>query len=199
MDREFNLGRAMVCEPIETVSGITVEFIAYRPTASSNKPVIVQAGDNILTYYTNGMFIDPAIRSPFDLRMKHTLRKIDWTKLPEDTVISTPEGDRHIAKCPEKSTLVLTYPEGKSSLTCGLRELEEHRKEKCYLVEQQPWTVWQGGECPLPDGLEFEYLIRDDPGQVMVAKESASSYLWEPNIIIYAYRLTGKVLDGWTL
>jgi hypothetical protein len=133
--------------------------------------------------------------------MKHTLRKIDWTKLPEDTVISTPEGDRHIAKCPENSTLVLTYPEGKSSFTCGLRELEEHRKAKCYLVEQQPWTVLLGGKCPIPDGLEYEVEFRGK-GIAAQIDLKTSNVDWEHEgdfLDIIAYRLTGKVLDGYSL
>jgi hypothetical protein len=194
MDREFNLGRAIAGEPIETTGGNPVELISYRPTADTFEQVIVQSGKHIYTYSSSGNHLHNITA----IRMKSALKKIDWSNIPEDTVISTPEGDRHIAKCPEKSTLVLTYPEGKSSLTCGLRELEEHRKEKCYLVEQQPWTVWQGGDCPIPDGLEFEYMVHGDTGRPIVCTEIASEYLWQPKLI-YAYRLTGKVLDGWTL
>jgi hypothetical protein len=196
MSNEFDLQRAINGEPIETIEGTPAEFIAYRPTADKDEQVIVQVGINIMTYHTNGKYYDQVIDSSLDLHMVSQQKQIDWSNIPEDTVISTPEGDRHIAKCSKNSTLVLTYPEGKSSLTYGLRELEEHRKDKCYLVEQQPWTIWQGGEYPIPDGLEFEYVVYNKPGQVMVSKESASTYSWWP---IYAYRLTGKVLDGWVL
>jgi hypothetical protein len=197
MNNEFDLQRAIAGDPIETTGGIPAEFIAYRSTLKESKQVIVQALDQILTYDVNGRYYRSA-EHPNDLRMKHVLRKIDWSNIPEDTIISTPEGDRHIAKCPEKSTLVLTYPEGKSSFTCGLRELEEHPKAKCYLVEQQPWTIWHGGNCPIPDGLEFEYMIHDKPGQIMINKKREGTYLWGIKYI-YTYRLTGKVLDGWTL
>jgi hypothetical protein len=200
MNDKFNLERAIAGEPIEKEDGTTVSFVAYIPTAKADRQLIVQDGDDVLAYCANGRYITPFISSHFDLRMKSMLKQIDWSKLPEDTVISTPEGDRHISKCSKNSTLVLTYPEGKSSFTCGLRELEEHSKDTCYLVEQQPWTVWLGGECPIPDGLEFEYMIHDDPRQVIVCKESASAYLYLWKLKrIYAYRPTGKVLDGWKL
>jgi hypothetical protein len=200
MSTEFDLQRAINGEPIETIEGTPAEFIAYRPTADKDEQIVAQVGVNIMTYHTNGKYYDQVIDSSLDLHMKHVLQKIDWSNIPEDTIISTPEGDRHIAKCSKNSTLLLTYPEGKSSFTCGLRELEEHPKAKCYLVEQQPWTVWQGGDCPLPDGLEFEYMTHKEPWQVMGGKESASSYLylWGTKLI-YAYKLTGKVLSGWTL
>jgi hypothetical protein len=198
MNAEFDLERAIAGEQIETVAGTQVEFIAYRPTAEACKQLIIQVGTDILMYHANGRYPSRATNCYFDLRMKHVLQKIDWSNIPEDTVISTPEGDRHIAKCSKNSTLVLTYPEGKSSFTCGLRELEEHRKDKCYLVEQQPWTTWQGSENSLPDGLEFEYMIYEEPGQVMIAKESASTYVWCSRHI-YAYRPTGKLLNGWVL
>jgi hypothetical protein len=198
MSNEFDLERAIAGEPIETVSGHQMEFIAYRPTAEAGKQVIVQDRTDILTYPVNGRYGGPDIHCPFDLRMKHVIHQIDWSNIPEDTVINTPEGDRHIAKCPKNSTLVLTYPEGKSSLTYGLRELEEHYKNKCYLVEQQPWTIWQGGDCPIPDGLEFEYLTHSYPGEIKVSEKSPDDYCWSLNTI-YAYRPTGRVLEGWVL
>jgi hypothetical protein len=198
MNNKFNLERAIAGEPLETMAGEPVEFVAYRPTAKKDEQLIMQVGTDIRMYHADGRFHNLFSLFPYNLRMKHVLRKIDWSDIPEDTVISTPEGDRHIAKCYKNSTLVLTYPKGKSSLTYGLRELEEHYKNKCYLVEQQPWTVWQGGECPIPDGLEFEYITHDYPRQVMVGKESTGLYVWT-NYSVYAYRLTGRVLDGWTL
>jgi hypothetical protein len=198
MNKEFDLQLAINGEPFETVSGMPAEYVAYRPTAKESKQLIIQIGTDICMYHANGRYYNSGANCSYNLRMKPALKQIDWSKLPEDTVISTPEGDRHISKCSKNSTLVLTYPEGKSSFTCGLRELEEHRKDKCYLVEQQPWTIWKGEDCPIPDGLEFEYMIHGDPGQAIVCTESASAYLWQRKLI-YTYRLTGKVLDGYSL
>jgi hypothetical protein len=209
MNNEFNLERAIAGEPIETVFGTPAEFIAYRSTAKASKQVIVQDGDDVRMYYVNGRYHgNHTLSCSFDLRMKHVLQKIDWSNIPEDTVISTPEGDRHIAKCSKNSTLVLTYPEGKSSLTCGLHELEEHRKDKCYLVEQQPWIIWQGGENSLPDGLEFEVIVRFGECFVPTSADCELQHIWVPAKYphhvylgheVIAYRLTGKVMDGYSL
>jgi hypothetical protein len=58
--------------------------------------------------------------------------------------------------------------------------------------------VWLGGGCPIPDGLEFEYIANNEIGYIITCKENARGLLWTHQII-YAYRLTGKLLEGYKL
>jgi hypothetical protein len=201
MNNEFNLERAIAGEPIETIAGTPVEFIAYRPTVNGCKKLIVELGTCVCTYYANGRYHSLDTHHPYDLRMKPKLKQIDWSKLPVDTLLT-------LALCTGKDIryfnsfsngMVHYYRNGWTSKIATTRDVIAINQSNVQIAPDQPWTVWLGGECPIPDGLEFEYMIHDDPMQVMVGKESASAYLWEPIIIIYAYRLTGKVLDGWTL
>jgi hypothetical protein len=203
MNNEFDLQRAINGEPIETVFGTPVEFIAYRPTAKESKQLIVQGGDDVQMYYVNGRYKDQGGKCPYDLRMKTPLKQINWAKLPVDTRIirslSTGKSERYFSYF--SSGMVNFYRDGATSKTAEspLPTLNINPSDVT-IAPNQPWTIWLGGNSPIPDGLEFEYMINDDPGKVMVAKESASEYLclWHPKVI-YAYRLTGKVLDGWTL
>ncbi|MCI4437993.1 MAG: hypothetical protein JHC33_14390 [Ignisphaera sp.] len=88
MNNEFDLERAIAGEPIETVTGNPVEFIAYRPTAEACKQLIVQVGTDILMYYANGRYPSRTTKCYFDLRMKSVVKQIDWVKLPVDTIIT---------------------------------------------------------------------------------------------------------------
>lgn len=63
------------------------------------------------------------------------------------------------------------------------------------------FIYWPGGECPVPDGLEFEYIVR---AGVTHSNELrlASSHGWNHICVggdIIAYRLTGGVMEGWEL
>jgi hypothetical protein len=202
MNDEFNVERTIAGEPTETVSGTPAEFIAYRPTAEAHKQIIMQVGTDIRTYYKNGRYYNnPAVGSAYDLRMKSAVKRIDWTKLPVDTLITlgicTGLDERYFSSF--NSGLVHYYQGGTTSKTAASNsDVFTINPSNVRIAPDQPWTVWLGGACPLPDGLEYEYMIHDEPGQVMTNKESASSYSWVHNDI-YAYRLTGKVLGGWTL
>jgi hypothetical protein len=203
MSNEFNLERAISGEPIETSDGTPADFIAYRPTAKDSKQIVMQVKDDIFTYYANGSYHDLVIGCPLDLRMKPKIKQIDWAKMPVDTLIILgiyAGGDKRYFSS-FNSGLVHYYQGGATSKTAASNsDVFTINPNNVKIAPDQPWTVWLGGDCPIPDGLEFEYMINDDPGQVMVAKESASAYLclWHPKVI-YAYRLTGKVLDGWKL
>jgi hypothetical protein len=205
MNNEFDLQRAIAGEPIEKEVGTTVSFIAYIPTAKADKQLIVQDGDNILAYCANGRYITPFISSPFDLRMKSELKQIDWTKLPVDTLVTVVgtclgKGERMV-RCYSSFSqdMVRCYRGGATSKTVD-RDLEvfEVKPSDIQIAPDQPWTVWVGGACPIPDGLEFEYMVHAYPGKVIVAEKSPSEHCWSLRTI-YAYRLTGKALDGWTL
>jgi hypothetical protein len=195
---KFDLKRAIAGEPIETVGGTLVTFVAYQPTAIKSHQVVVQIGGVICTYSVNGHHSNNRARH-HDLRMKLIVNKIDWNKLPVDTRIilslCTGKSVRYFSSF--SNGMVNFYRDGTTSKTAQSDSFTlKISPGNVQVAPDQPWTVWQGGNCPIPDGLEFEYMIHEEPGQVMTNKESASAYLWQPRLI-YAYRLTGCLLDGW--
>jgi hypothetical protein len=187
MDNKFDLQLVLKGKPIETVMGRPAEFISYDPTAVASLQVTVRVDDDVLTYYTNGT--RPRVDMSFDLRMKAVEKQVDLGKLPVDTRLLSSNGDKRYANKGMRSN----FP--------------SWEEPECFewvdgttIAPNQPWTVWLGGECPIPDGLEFEYMTHDCPRQVMVGEESASAYLYLwCSKLMYAYRPTGKVFDGWKL
>jgi hypothetical protein len=203
MSTEFDLERAIAGEPIETISGTPVEFVAYIPNVKCSKQLIVGVGTDILMYHADGRYRNSDTSYPYDLRMKPNLKQIDWTKLPVDTRIirslCTGKSERYFSYF--SGGMVYFYSEGADSKTVQSNAPTPTLSispSNVQISPDQPWTVWQGGNCPLPDGVEFEYMSHHKPGKVMVSAESASAYVWCSNHI-YAYRPTGKVLDGWKL
>jgi hypothetical protein len=201
MDNEFNLERAIAGEPIETVMGTPVEFIAYRPTAKTDEQLIVQDGANIRMYHANGIL--HSLFSPcfYDLRMKSVLKQIDWTKLPVDTLLIIGLGTGNDARyfSSFSNGMVRYYRGGMTSKTVqNNSDIFATNPSNVKIAPNQPWTVWLGGGCPIPDGLEFEYIANNEIGYIITCKENARGLLWT-HYSIYAYRLTGKVLDGWEL
>jgi hypothetical protein len=202
MNDEFNLERAIAGDPIETVAGTQVEFIAYRPTAEACKQLIIQVGTDILMYRANGRYPSQTTNCYFDLRMKSApAKQVDWSKIPVDTLLtlefSAGKDDRYFSSFVDGR--VRYYRDGMTSKTIMYKsDILDIHPRNVQIKNNQPWTVWLGGTCPLPDGIEFEYMTSNDSGRIMTSTESASSYSWSPNDI-YAYRLTGSVLGGWTL
>jgi hypothetical protein len=202
MSNEFDLQRAINGEPFETMEGKPVKFVAYLPTARECKQLIVQAETDVRMYYASGRYHGTEEHWSYDLRMKAPLKQIDWTKLPIDTVITlnlcTGEANRYFSSFTDG--LVCYYRGGKTSKTITYKSdiLYIHSKN-VKISPDQPWTIWLGGECPIPNGLEFECMIYQEPGRALLSDGVASMYLWNSTQIIYAYRLTGKVLDGWVL
>jgi hypothetical protein len=200
MNNEFNLERAIAGEPIETMSGTPVEFIAYRPNVKVSKQLLVEIGTDIYTYYANGSYHDLVMGCPYDLRMKPVLKQIDWAKLPVDTLFI-------IALCTGKDIryfnsfsngMVHYYRNGWTSKIATTKDVIAINPSKVQIAPDNPWVVLLGGNCPIPDGIEFEYMTSNDPGRIITSTKSASEYIWT-NYSVYAYRLTGKVLDGWKL
>jgi hypothetical protein len=199
MDNKFDLQLVLDGKPIETVTGRPAEFIAYRPTAVAPSQVLVQVDADVLTYYADGT--RPRVDMSFDLRMKSVVKQIDWSKLPVDTLIILglyAGGDKRYFSS-FTSGLVHCYRFGMTSKTMtNNSDIFPMNPSNVQIAPDQPWTVWLGGDCPIPDGLEFEYMSHNEPGVVIVSCESASAYLWKLKRI-YAYRPTGKVLNGWKL
>jgi hypothetical protein len=208
MNNEFDLERAINGDPIETVSGIQMEFVTYRPTASVGKQVIVRDGTTLWMYRTNGKYYDTDTNFYLDLRMKTPLKQINWAKLPIDTVITlnlcTGEANRYFNSFTDG--LVRYYRGGMTSKTIMYKSdiLYIHLKNM-KISPDQPWTVWQGGACPIPEGLEYEVITRGGAAP-LTNRGGYHLTLWPHTqngshsmSEIIAYRLTGKVLDGWTL
>jgi hypothetical protein len=200
MNNVFDLQRAIAGEPIETVAGEAAEFIAYRPAAVASVQLIVQVGSNVLAYYADGT--RPRVDMSFDLHMKSVVNQIDWAKLPVDTLItlSLDESTANRYFSSFTNGRVYYYRGGMSLRTSGgCLDILTINPSNVRIAPDQPWTVWLGGDCPpMPDGLEFEYMIHSEHGRAFVCVESASAYSWRAKFI-YAYRPTGRVLGGWTL
>jgi hypothetical protein len=133
--------------------------------------------------------------------MKSVVKQIDWAKLPVDTLITlglcSENDDRYFSSF--KSGLVHYYQGGTTSKTAESKsDVFTINPGNVQIAPDNPWVVLLGGNCPIPDGLEFEYMTSNDPGRIITSTKSASEYIWT-NYSVYAYRLTGKVLDGWTL
>jgi hypothetical protein len=205
---EFNLERAIAGEPIETISGTPVDFVAYRPNVKVRKQLIVEVGDDIYTYHASGRYHNPAINCPYDLRMKSIVKQIDWSKLPVDTLITlgicTGLDERYFSSF--NSGLVHYYQGGTTSKTAASNsDVFTINPGNVRIAPDQPWTVWLGGDCPIPDGLEYEVITRGGAAP-LVNRGCYQVTLWPhtqsatPSMSeIIAYRLTGKVLDGYSL
>jgi hypothetical protein len=199
MNNEFDLIRAIAGEPIETVAGTPVEFVAYRPTAEAGKQLIIQVGTDILMYPANGRYPSRATNCYFDLHMKSVVKQVDWSKMPVDTILDTKYSGKFAfssinVNVPE--ILINVFMDGGTSYTCC--DTVSIPIADVTISTEQPWTVWLGGECPIPDGLEFEYIANNEIGRKITCKENARGLLWTHHII-YAYRLTGKLLEGYKL
>jgi hypothetical protein len=197
MDTEFDLERAIAGDSIETVEGTPVEFIAYRPTAKWRKQIIVQIGNDIWTYSVNGRYNDPGIKCTYNLRMKSVEKQVDWSKLPVDTRLLSPNGDKRYAN---------------NGMRSNFPAWEE---PECFewvdgttISPEQAWTVWHGGDCPIPNGLEYEVIVRYGECFIPTNAGCKLQHIWVrakyPHQThlgheVIAYRLTGKVLDGWKL
>jgi hypothetical protein len=204
MSNEFDLQRAINGEPIETIEGTPAEFIAYRPTADKDEQVIAQVGVNIMTYHANGKYYDQVIDSSSDLHMVSQQKQIDWAKLPVDTLIiirvNGATANRYFSSFSDDA--VHYFRAGMTSKTADYKsDVFTIHPSNAKIAPDQPWVVWLGGACPISDGLEYEVEFR---GKGMAAQIDlkTSNVDWEHGgdfLDIIAYRLTGKVLDGWTL
>jgi hypothetical protein len=202
MNNEFNLERTIAGEPIETVEGKPAKFIAYLPTARECKQLVIQAETDVRMYYANGKYHGIGENWSYDLRMKSApTKQIDWSKIPVDTILTldlcTGETNRYFHSFVDG--LVRYCRGGMSSKTIMYKsDMLYIYPSNVKIKHNQPWTIWLGGKCPIPDGLEFEYITHSYPGETRVSEKSPGDYCWLLNAI-YAYRLTGKVLDGYSL
>jgi hypothetical protein len=125
-------------------------------------------------------------------------KQVDWSKMSINTILNTKDNEKFaFSSLNTSEKLINAFIDGGTSYTC-CDEISIHIAD-ITISTVQPWTVWLGGVCPpIPDGLEFEYLTHSYPGEIRVSKKSPNDYCWELEAM-YAYRPTGKVLDGWKL
>jgi hypothetical protein len=200
MDNKFNLERAIAGDPIETVAETPAEFIAYRPTLQDSQRLIVQMRDQVRLYYSNGTLYSgntPAEPSESDLRMKSVEKQIDRTKLPVDTWLITPNGDKQYTNNGMRSN----FPAWKNP-NCF------EWVDGTTIAPDQAWIVWHGGDCPIPDGLEYEVIVRYGECFIPTNIGCKLQHIWVRSKYphqthlgheVIAYRLTGRVLSGWKL
>lgn len=117
-------------------------------------------------------------------------KTIDFTKLPVDTLVDFGGTLLRIALPPVYPNSVRLFRNGGDSLTmvgdsinvsCDEIKLVEGRK-----------VVWEGGECPLPDGVEVRVCIRDGRESIQKARffnnwvhhNNSSDIIW--------YQITGE-------
>jgi hypothetical protein len=98
---------------------------------------------------------------------------------------------------------VTYYAEGRTSESGGNCLIYRSTPSDIQISPNQPWKIWFGGEYPIPDGVEFEIITRNG-NKFNCSKDIKGTFSWLHNITdkqieIIAYRLTGKLLDGYKL
>lgn len=133
--------------------------------------------------------------SAWDLYLLESPKTIDWSKLPEDTLVETTEGLRYLRSSSEDDpSCVFVYNHGATSQTAkGWWEVS-----KAKLVEQPEYTEWFGGECPVPEGVMVETVNRSGVHSIHNSqdirwKHSKKGHMYD----IIAYRII-EVAEGYT-
>jgi hypothetical protein len=201
MNNEFNLQRAIAGEPIETREGIPAEFVAYRPTLRSDSRLVVQVEDRLIMCRDDGKIYNGTSTSINDLRMKLVVKQVDWSKMPVDTLLITQAGySRYFRGFMDDK--VTYYAEGRTSESGGNCLIYRSTPSDIQISSNQPWKIWFGGEYPIPDGLEFEIITRN--GNKFNCPNDTKGVYWlhdraYKHTEVIAYRLTGKLIEGYKL
>lgn len=122
------------------------------------------------------------------------LKEIDWSKLPKDTLICLPSSYKYYM--PHTVSLPVYDETGRDSNTKShFRFLSYIDRAK--LIENPKFTVWEGGECPVPEGVMVEIILRTG---VKCLANGVNWWRWEhlnSMFDIIAYRIIG-VAEGYT-
>ena len=117
-------------------------------------------------------------------------KRIDWSKMPDDVMVNSPSWDvlYHVGggMFSDAPSATGRNPVLVSGVESGIK-----------LAPDQPWVVWFGGECPVPEGVMVEIVGRDGD---IERSWSSSGYRWSHDGNcgdIIAYRISG-IADGWT-
>lgn len=128
---------------------------------------------------------------------KPELKKLDWLKVPDGTLVEVSNNKgvwlpRYFFRGEDGNFEV--YSGGCTALTvCGGTTCFD----KIRLIENPEFTYWPGGDCPLPEGVMVEVVVRDGD---KITKKEAIVYLWTNTKSyhdIIAYRIVG-VAEGWS-
>lgn len=119
-------------------------------------------------------------------------KQIDWDKMPVDTLVeASADGVSwykwYFAGIDEEGETAV-YINGATGKTTQSTVHLDHIR----LIEQPTITFWQGGECPIPDGVRFEVHFRNN--SVCGARYAASELAWGHNgsaLDIIGYRILG--------
>lgn len=119
--------------------------------------------------------------------IKPVKKLIDWSKMPRGTMTN-------------RGTL-LSYSERRFATilsTCN-SYVGETEIRNLRLKEQTQFTYWGGGECPVPEGVVVECILRKG---IKLNNCSRNLYWKHDSVVeqdrhIIAYRITG-LADGWT-
>lgn len=191
---DFNLERFKAGEPAYMHDETAVNFVGILKHDICY-PILAESQNFLIRLNYRGI----AKSTYMKLTMKPVMKKVDWSKLPVDTLINTQVGIRYFAGLLNKNrisyftdgaTSMISYGYGYCSL--GISDVT--------ISDKQPWTFWQGGKCPIPDGLEFDAVYRNGVlnNYTCVASKATWSNPGSGGDII-AYRLTGNTLEGYEL
>lgn len=117
--------------------------------------------------------------------------EIDWSKMPVDTLVEARHaGDswviRYFSKVSSADRLIC-FDSGRSSLN----QQGEGYWDEIRLIENKP-VFWEGGECPVPDGVRVKVWYRDGDTTLLA---NASAEVWfytESDVDIIAYQILGE-------
>ena len=104
--------------------------------------------------------------------------KIDWSKLPKDTLVAVRESSagsgviRYFSNVSDN--MFCTYNNGGTSRTGAefTRAWPQMR-----ILENKP-QAWLGGECPIPDGVRYKLWWRDRGAEPREATTAPSELRW---------------------
>lgn len=191
MNDKFDLEKFKNGEPAFVIDTYALYYVGYKKNG------------NVVAEEESGRLVAVEHNDLAHLTMKPILKKVDLSKLPVDTVCDVNGERKHFYRVAMCGT-PLFYTAGQSSRTVkeyGNESIAAGRSiDKINICDNQPWTVWFGGERPIPVGLEYEITFRD--GGRLTMSDIKVPIVWyhvNRSIDIIAYRLTGKVLGGWTL
>jgi hypothetical protein len=97
---------------------------------------------------------NPTTNPQFEWYIKPKKRLIDWSKMPRGTMTN----------CGEFLGFSSPHPISRKIYPQCLRasfDSSSYNMEQLRLAEQTQFTYWGGGECPVPEGVVVEAILRD--------------------------------------
>ena len=123
---------------------------------------------------------------------KQKKRLIDWRKMPKGVMTNVGALEKQVSST--ESWAFIMHQEDDDAPPRIV--LEPNRRLRLAPSGTQPWILWKGGECPVPEGAIVDAECRGGFNLV----DTGTSFRWQhsrhQNDII-AYRVTG-LAQGWT-